>query len=63
MVQYGNYKILDPSSVSYINLFINGILQPPTNYMVTSETIKLMSNDLSVSGTPIILQFVIVYGN
>ena len=57
MVQYGSSKIIDPSSVSYINLFINGILQPPINYMVTPGVLRLMSNDLSVSGTPIILQF------
>lgn len=60
---YDSSKILDPSKVSYINLFINGILQPPINYVVTPGTLRLTTNDLPYSGTIIILQFVIVYGN
>jgi hypothetical protein len=29
-----NQVILDPSNVSYMNLFINGVLQPHDNYTV-----------------------------
>lgn len=61
MLKYGSSRILDPNSVSYINLFINGILQPNINYIVEQGKLTF-SNDLPLSGAPIILQFVIIYG-
>ncbi|USK74119.1 DUF4183 domain-containing protein [Peribacillus frigoritolerans] len=61
VLKYGSSRILDPNSVSYINLFINGILQPNINYTVEQGRL-IFSNDLPVSGAPIILQFVIIYG-
>jgi Domain of unknown function (DUF4183) len=61
VLKYGSSRILDPNSVSYINLFINGILQPNINYTVVQGRL-IFSNDLPVSGAPIILQFVIIYG-
>jgi Domain of unknown function (DUF4183) len=61
VAKYGSSRILNPNSVSYINLFINGILQPNINYTVVQGRL-IFSNDLPVSGAPIILQFVIIYG-
>lgn len=51
-----NRKIMDPSTVSYMNLFINGVLQPKENYEVHSGMIKLKTDDLPPKGAPIILQ-------
>ncbi|WHY96708.1 DUF4183 domain-containing protein [Peribacillus simplex] len=61
VLKYGSSRILDPNSVSYINLFINGILQPNINYTVEQGKLTF-SNDIPLSGAPIILQFVIIYG-
>ncbi|MCQ6275439.1 DUF4183 domain-containing protein [Bacillus sp. V3B] len=60
--KYGSSGILNPNSVSYVNLFINGILQPNINYIVEQGKLTFTSNDLPLSGSPIILQFVIIYG-
>lgn len=51
-----NQKIMDPSMVSYMNLFINGVLQPKENYDVHCGIIKLKTEDLPPKGTPVILQ-------
>lgn len=51
-----NQKIMDPSTVSYMNLFINGVLQPKENYEVQRGMIKLKTQDLPLKGAPIILQ-------
>lgn len=59
--EYGNVGILDPSSVSYVNLFINGILQPPILYQVNKGILTLTSQDVPNPGVPIILQFILIY--
>lgn len=56
--EYGIQKIVDPTTVSYMNLFINGILQPKVNYEVTQGRIKLMTEDIPAEGCPIILQMI-----
>jgi hypothetical protein len=56
--QYGSRGILDPATVSFINLFINGILQPPNQYIVELGRLTLTSGDVPEAGSPIILQFV-----
>lgn len=56
--EYGNQKILDPSMVSYMNLFINGILQPKVNYEVTEGRIVLLTEDIPCKECPIILQMI-----
>ncbi|MGF9859901.1 DUF4183 domain-containing protein [Priestia endophytica] len=56
--QYGNTQILSPSEVSYINLFINGILEPQNSYTV--EEGKLILDEVPNEGSPIILQFIII---
>lgn len=52
----GNQVILDPCMVSYMNLFINGVLQPRESYEVKSGVIKLITEDVAPKGAPIILQ-------
>lgn len=58
LIQYGKTGILNPNSVSYINLFINGILQPPILYVVQEGILILMSDDVPKKDTPIIIQFI-----
>jgi hypothetical protein len=56
--QYGSSGILDPATVSFINLFINGILQPQNQYEVESGKLTFTSGEVPEAGSPIILQFV-----
>lgn len=61
LIEYGNQGILDPSTVSYYNLFVNGILQPPTVYEVF-EGMLIFTDDVPPNGAPIILQFIKIFG-
>lgn len=58
---YGSRGILDPSTVSYMNLFINGMLQPPNVYDVEKGYLHINTDDIPRKDTPIILQFVTIY--
>lgn len=58
LVEYGPQKILSPMKISYMNLFINGVLQPKMNYEVADGHLKLLTEDIPVKGTPIILQMI-----
>lgn len=42
--------------VSWMNLFINGVLQPDNYYDIVSECLILTTTDIPEQGTPIILQ-------
>ncbi len=53
-------KIRDPSSVSYYNLFINAMLQPPEFYEVLKGELILKTQDLPLKGSYIILQSITV---
>lgn len=59
--EYGDKGILDPESVSYINLFINGVLQPPSVYHVKEGLLILKTIDIPPKNAPIILQFISIY--
>ncbi|AOH54685.1 hypothetical protein ABE28_010015 [Peribacillus muralis] len=52
--------IPDPAKVSYMNLFINGVLQPHDNYTVEAGKLTLNTVDAPITGTPIILQTIII---
>ncbi|PDZ34032.1 DUF4183 domain-containing protein, partial [Bacillus toyonensis] len=60
IAQYGTTNILSPSEVSYINLFINGILQPQPFYEVSTGKLTLLDNQPPSQGSSIILQFIII---
>lgn len=60
--QYGSSDILDPDNVSTVNLFVNGVLQPPSIYNVKEGVLHLESSDLPPKDAPIILLFVTVKG-
>jgi hypothetical protein len=61
--EYGNQGILDPKTVSYINLFVNGLIQPPNVYEVQEGYLELKSSDIPQKNTPIALQFISIYGS
>lgn len=56
--EYAPQEILDPKSVSYINLFINGVLQPHKNYIVKKGELRLKTEDIPIKDAPIILQMI-----
>lgn len=58
--ELGEQKILDPSKVSYMNLFINAVLQPKENYEVKKGMICLKTEDVPICGATVVLQMFIV---
>ncbi|HEF5238534.1 TPA: DUF4183 domain-containing protein [Bacillus cereus] len=60
LAQYGTTHILSPDEVSYINLFINGILQPQPLYQVSTGQLTLLDDQPPPQGSSIILQFIII---
>ncbi|MCA0988152.1 DUF4183 domain-containing protein [Guptibacillus algicola] len=51
-------RILSPDEVSFMNLFINGVLQPDLNYHVEKGFLILNTDDAPIAGAPIILQMI-----
>lgn len=60
LIMYGDHGIPNPSDVSFFNLFINGVLQPQTNYIVETGLLSLNLVDLPIEGVPIILEYLII---
>lgn len=58
LAEYGGQKILPPCEVSYYNLFINGVLQPPAAYSVEQGKLILNTEDTPILNAPIILQMI-----
>ena len=58
--KYGDQGIPDPHDVSYFNLYINGVLQPKTNYKVRKGVLRLTTKDLPSKGAWIILESILV---
>lgn len=58
ITEYGNRGILDPNTVSYFDLFINGVLQPKANYEIEEGLLVLKTKDIPPKGAPIILRFI-----
>lgn len=54
----GEQFIKSPSNVSFMNLFINGVLQPKANYEVVEGALILKTLDIPDKGSPIILQMI-----
>jgi len=59
---YGDRGILDPGRVSFVNLYINGVLQPFVNYSVEKGHLSLLTSDIPKKGVPIILEFITIKG-
>lgn len=60
---YGDRGILDPTQVSFINLYINGVLQPFVNYSVDKGHLALLTSDIPHKGVPITLEFITIKGS
>lgn len=58
LAEYGDKGILGPKEVSYYNLFINGVLQPRTNYFIHKGLLILTTTDIPIKGSPIIIAYV-----
>ncbi|AZB44795.1 DUF4183 domain-containing protein [Bacillus sp. FJAT-42376] len=58
LAPYSTAPILDPAAVSYLNVFINAVLQPEQNYEVQKGLFTLKTRDVPLKGTAIIIQFV-----
>lgn len=58
--QYGTTQILAPNQVSYINLFINGIIQPQTSYNIQAGILTILADEAPPAGSPITLQFILI---
>lgn len=56
----GTSVIVDPCETSYMNLFINGVLQPYENYTVEAGKITLNTEDIPIKGAPIVLQMITI---
>lgn len=59
---YGNKGIADPEQASFVNLYINGVLQPPVNYAVKKGLLSLLTTDIPRKGVPITLEFITIRG-
>lgn len=58
--QYGGHGIPAPCDVSFLNLYVNGILQPTVNYAVEKGMLTLTCTDLPPCGAPLVLEAVSV---
>lgn len=57
---YGNQGIPDPNLASYVNVYVNGVLQPKTNYIVEKGLFMLLTSDIPDKGVIITLEFITV---
>ncbi|HZX21575.1 MAG TPA: DUF4183 domain-containing protein, partial [Clostridia bacterium] len=60
LIMYGDRGIPDPNNVSLFNLYINGVLQPKTNYIVEPGLLTLTVTESPIKGAPIILEYLIL---
>lgn len=61
LINYGHCGILDPCSVSLINVFVNGVLQPPVLYHITKGKLEILSTKAPPKDAIIMIQFVQIY--
>jgi hypothetical protein len=52
--------IPDPETVSFSNLFINAVIQPPANYSVQEGVLALNTSDLHLRNSPVSLQSITI---
>lgn len=58
LTAYGHRGILSPDEVSHYNLFVNGVLQPKINYVLTKDHLELKTTDLPLRGQAVMIAFV-----
>jgi len=57
---YGGKGIPDPERASFVNLYINGVLQPKVNYLVKEGLLRLRTSDLPQKGVIITLEYITI---
>ena len=57
IIEYGDQGIPSPNEISFCNLFINGALQPTTNYVIKKGILELTTADIPPNGAMIILEY------
>lgn len=60
LIQYGNKGIPDPEQVSFMNLYVNGVLQPAVNYTVKNGLLIFLSSDIPSVGVTITLECITI---
>jgi hypothetical protein len=60
--EYGHHGIPSPHEISWLNLYINGVLQPKTTYVVKKGLIELETEDVPPKGAIITLESVSLFG-
>lgn len=58
MKKYGDRGLLSPKEVSYYNVFVNGVLQPRTNYILEKDELTFTTQDIPAKGRPIVVLFI-----
>ncbi|WP_164684844.1 DUF4183 domain-containing protein [Brevibacillus reuszeri] len=61
LTEYNSSPIFDPSQVSLINLYINGMIQPPFLYEVSKGMLRLKTEDAPRKEVTIVLQFIRIF--
>lgn len=56
--QLSTSEILSPQEYSYVNLFINGFLQPTVLYTLEKGCLILLTNEAPGVDVPVMLQFI-----
>ncbi len=57
LTEYGTRGILSPDSVSCLNVFVNGVLQPKANYHLTEGRLEFLTDDLPLKGQSVLISF------
>lgn len=60
--KYGDKGILSPEEVSYYNLYVNGVLQPKVNYVMTEGRLEFLTDDLPTQGATVIIRYITFKG-
>jgi hypothetical protein len=60
--KYGDKGIFSPEEVSYYNLYVNGVLQPKVNYIMTKGRLEFFTEDLPTQGATVIIKYITFKG-
>lgn len=60
LLEYGDKGIPSPNEVSYLNFYINGVIQPKANYTIKKGELRLISTDLPPDSSFLVLESIIL---
>lgn len=63
IIEYGDQGIPSPDEISFCSLFINGALQPATNYVMKKGVLELTTTDIPPNGAMIVLEYFTIKDN